>query len=129
MLPDGPYLDYAIKMAAILSKHQCPDGCWSHVYTNPESGSSGKATSLWAMLFYKLFGVSGEPEHLATAKRALDWCLSRQYRGDDPMARGSIIDINRDSGIVYRDWFRLACTYSSSFFGEALMEEMRIRDT
>ena len=127
MLPEGPYLDYACKMAAYLTKYQQPDGSWTHQYTKSTSGYSAKGTSLWCMLFYKLHRITGNPSHLAAAQRALRWCLAHQYRGTDPMAAGSLVDINRDSGIVYRSWFRLACTYSSSFFGEALLEELKLR--
>jgi hypothetical protein len=47
---------------------------------------------------------------------------AHQYAGSNPYARGGIAGISGESGIMYRNWFRLCCQYASAFFGLALRE-------
>jgi len=68
-----------------------------------------------------------DTKYLSVARKALLWCLNNQYDGPDKFADGGIIGISRQSGVIYRPWFKLACSYSSGFFGLAVLEELSLR--
>jgi hypothetical protein len=63
---------------------------------------------------------------LAAARKALQWLIDNQYIGPDPDGFGSVIGCSPHSGVVYRNWFNLSCTYTSGFFGLAALEELKL---
>ena len=123
------YLEKAEKMAGFMMRHQNADGSWSYQCTKtPEDvGVDEKGVALWSLLFYMLYAESGKAQHLTAARRALHWCLNEQYSGSDREAQGGIPGVSPQSGVIYRPWFRLSCTYTTGFFGLALLEELKIR--
>lgn len=115
-------------MADHLMKWQHPDGSWSWIFDRPveEVGVGEKATALWSMLFYKLYGYTNDQRHLEAARKALGWCIDNQYTGNDAEAYGGIVGSCPQSGVVYRPWYTLCCTYASGFFGLAALEELKL---
>ncbi len=131
LLPEeNRYLAKATRLAQHLVDAQSTDGHWDFFFAGgpPDAGASAKGTSLWSLLFYRLHEQTHNPEHLQAARRALAWCLRHRYTGPDPQAQGGIPEINRESGVVYRRWNELICGYTMSWFGLALLEELKIQD-
>lgn len=128
MTQDDAYKEKAIRLAEHLMAGQHPDGCWEYAFDQPVSdvGIAEKGTALWCHLFYRLYHITGNPEHLATARRALNWCLENQYTGPDEDGFGGLPGANFQSGVTYRPWFPLACSYSTAFFGLAVIEELKL---
>jgi hypothetical protein len=115
-------------MAGYMTDTQLPDGSWSYDFNSRNEGEiSEKGTALWSLLYYKLYGFTGKEEHLSVARKALTWCLDNQYDGPDLHAHGGVVGISRQSGVIYRKWFPLTCSYTSGFFGLALLEELSIQ--
>lgn len=129
MIPDETYLNNAIKMADNVMSWQHSDGCWSFKMNQSidKIGVGEKGTALWSLLFYNLYNITKNNKHLNTARKALKWCLSNQYYGMEKDARGGILGCSPQSGVVYREWFNMSCTYTSAFFGLAVIEEMKIQ--
>jgi len=122
------YLEKAKLMASHLQANQLPDGSWSYNFKSLDQQEiSEKGTALWSLLFYKLYHFTKDPEHLSAARKALEWCLDNQYDGPDMHAHGGLIGLSRQSGVVYRQWYPLACSYTSGFFGLAVLEELNIQ--
>lgn len=126
LLEDETYLDKAMKMADRMIEAQNPDGSWSFEFDKkPEVyGYSEKGTAYWSGLMYRLYKFRSMNQYLEAAQKALDWCLKNQYRGLDSDGYGGIIGRSPNSGVVYRKFFDLSCTYTAAFFGEAIMMEM-----
>ena len=123
------YLAKARKMADVLCAYQLENGSWSYSIKDRDPAEiSEKGTALWSLLLYKLYRHTQDPVYLAAARRALGWCLDHQYTGPDPLAQGALVGISRQSGVVYRPWFRLACSYTSGFFGLAVLEELALQE-
>jgi len=130
LMPDeGEYLELAVRMADHLLRAQQPEGYWLHRYEGPAEkwGIGMKGTALWCWLFYELHRHTGNPEHLAAARRALNWLLEEQYFGEDPHAYGGHLAVSPHSAVGYRPWFRVACSYGSAYFGMAVLEELRLQ--
>ncbi|MCH6259143.1 hypothetical protein MLD52_21480 [Puniceicoccaceae bacterium K14] len=127
MPEDDVYLNKAIRLAQHLVDAQAAEGHWEFQFSgnNPYAEVSAKGTALWSLLFYQLYEYTKNPEHLDTARKALVWCINNRYLGSDPEAYGGIDETNRESGVVYRRWNRLVCGYTMSWFGLALIEELK----
>ena len=130
LLPDAGHLDAAKRMAEHLINAQQPDGHWNFRYHRPERevGISEKGTAIWSVLLYRLHAETGDPRHLAAARKALNWCIRNRYAGSDPLGHGGIVGVSPASGVVYRAWFPLICTYTMSFYGNALLAELNARE-
>jgi hypothetical protein len=128
LLPNGGYLKKAEKMAIEISRWQQSSGCWNFRYMEPEEkvGKSEKGTAIWSYFFYQLYKITGNENYLQTARAALRWCLNNLYDGTDIEAYGSIVGCSSASGVGYRRWFKVSCTYTSAFFGLALLEELAL---
>jgi hypothetical protein len=131
MPEDGRYLELAKKMAGHLLAAQHPEGFWAHRFDQPAEvwGVGMKGTALWCWLFYELHRHTGDPQHLAAARRALGWLLDRQDFGPDPRARGGLVAVSPHSAVGIRPWFRVTSTYGTAFLGLALLEELRLQQT
>lgn len=130
LLPDGPYLNKAKRMAEHLLAQQLEDGSWSFEFDKTPDflGISEKGTALWSMLLYKFYALTGDDKHRSSARKALEWCMSQQYEGENADGRGGIIGCTPASGVIYRPFFRMSCVYTSAFMGLALLEELRNMD-
>jgi hypothetical protein len=130
MAPGLGYLDRARRLAAHFVELQHEPGYWGLVINKPigETEISIKGTSLWASLFYRLYELTADETYLAVARRALSYLVEHQYLGSDPDGHGGLVSCSAFSGVDYRRWFRLSCGYSSSFFGLALLSELRIQE-
>ncbi len=127
LLPGEGHLDQANRMAKHLMDAQHPDGHWNFLYDRPESevGISEKGTAIFSALFYRLYQKTRHAEHLETARKALYWCLQhRVSESQDGLACGGIVGRTPASGVVYRRWYPLICTYTMSFYGNALLAEL-----
>ena len=115
-------------MAEHLLKAQTKDGYWAFRFDQPSEavGISEKGTALWSLLFYRLHAATKDPRHLEAARRALRWCIEQQYSGGDMEAHGSLVGVSPHSAVGYRPWFRVACAYTSGFFGLAVLEELKL---
>jgi hypothetical protein len=130
LLPEEGHLEAAIRMASHLLEAQDPDGHWNFLYDRSETevGISEKGTAIWSLLLYRLHRESRDPAHLEAARRALQWCLENRLSGSgDPLAQSGIVGRSPASGVVYRRWFPLICTYTMSFYGNALLAELQSR--
>lgn len=131
IMPNDVYISWAKKMGDQLIKYQNEDGSWNHKMnsSSEEFGKCEKSTSLWGMLFYQLYAVTKDKDHLNAARKALNWCMENQYMADnDPEGYGSLPGRTFNSGIDYREWFNLSCSYSTAFFGLACVQELRIQN-
>lgn len=128
LAPDAGYLPRAERLARHLIEHQQPAGCWAFMFDEDPraTGIAEKGTAVWSALLYQLHAANGDARALAAARRALRYCLSERYTGDDPHARGGIVGCGPNSGIVYRPWQRIACTYTSGFMGLAIARELAL---
>jgi hypothetical protein len=127
--PERGYLDKAARLADHFVALQKPEGYWGLVINKPieETEISVKGTSLWSMLLYQLHAATGEEKYLIAGRKALGWLLAQQYRGDDSDGYGGLISCSAFSGVDYRRWFKLSCSYSSSFFGLAVLQELALQ--
>jgi len=129
LLPaDSIYLRKALKLAENMLACQLDNGAWPYTLYDPVSkvGISEKATALWSLLFYRLFGYSGDQRHREAAERALKWCMANREDAQDSQASGGIAGDTWASGIVYRNYFPLICTYTMDWFGLALLEHLKL---
>ena len=128
MDPDGPWREKAARLAGHLIDAQDASGCWPYVFTHPkeEVAVSEKGTALWSLLLYGLYELTGEETHRHAARRALSWCIRNRYAGDDANAHGGIVGCSPHSGVLYRHWYRLTCSYTTSFMGLALLKELGV---
>jgi len=119
------YLDLARSLAALVVSCQSDNGSWTYVFQKPGATDpeDDKATAIWAYLFYDLYRVTHDPQHLAAGRRALGWCLRHQYRGEDPHLDGGIFNSNAMAYIRRRP---MTILYSTTFFGLALLEELAL---
>lgn len=129
LLPEEGYLEYAKKMAVFFVKSQHPDGSWSWQYDKPveQVGIGEKGTALWSYLLYRLYDATKEKVYLEAGRKALKWCMNVQYDGNDSEAYGSVVGCNPQSGVGYRSWFSVSCTYTSAFMGLAILEELALK--
>jgi len=129
MMPEERYLNLATKMAEHLIESQLPSGSWPFRFTHTveEDGVAEKGTALWSLLLYRLYNATGNDKHLNAARKALQWCLDNQYTGPDPHAYGGIVGDGRRSGINFRFWYPMTCSYAASFFGLAIIEELQLK--
>jgi hypothetical protein len=126
LLQGEKYLTAAKKMADHLVNSQLADGSWPFQYEKSveQVGVSEKGTAIWSYLFYELYKATKEKVYLDAARKALIWCLNSQYDGSDPEAYGSVVGRSPASGVGYRQWFDVSCTYTSAFMGMAIIEEL-----
>jgi hypothetical protein len=54
--------------------------------------------------------------------------MDNQYTGSDIEGQGGVIGLTFQSGVTYRNWFPLACSYTSGFFGLAILEELKLQN-
>ena len=130
MMPESNYLGKAEKMAHQIIKYQLPNGAWSFKYNQQvdKSGYSEKGTAIWSYFLYRLYSYTKNEIYLQSARRALIWCLNSIYDGPDLEANGSIVGLSEQSGVGYRQWFNVSCTYTSAFFGLAILEELKLSE-
>ncbi|MCQ5385120.1 glycoside hydrolase family 88 protein [Hungatella hathewayi] len=123
LLNEKQYLEKAEKMADAMLKVQNDDGSWYFVFAegSENQGIAEKGTAYWSGLLYRLYEYSGENKYFNAAEKALEWCLDNQYWGDDFDGYGGIIGRNPSSGVIYRRFFDLSCTYTSAFVGDAIV--------
>ena len=128
MMPEDKYLERAQQMAVHLVDAQHPDGYWAFDFDRPVElvGISEKGTTLWGLLFYRLYSQTGDEQYLVVARKALRWGMDAQYAGDDLNAAGGIVGRSPASGVVYRRWFPLICTYTMAWHGLAILEEIKL---
>ncbi len=132
MIPEGDYyLKKAITLAENVIDKQLEDGSFPwQLYVDPQKvGISEKGTPLWSLLLYQLYQYTDNPKYLESAQKALQWCMKNQYTGDDKLAKGGIVGDTWASGIVYRHYYPLICTYTMDWFGLAAIEELKILES
>lgn len=129
---DDEYLRMAQKTADFIIENQQPDGFFNNYFAIEDGGGIGeKSTALWSWLLYRLYSLcrneDNSEKYLIAARRALCYLMRSQQIDGDPMVRGGLIAESQQSGIVYRPFFKMACTYASSFFGLAAIEEWKLQ--
>lgn len=119
--------DGDIRLGDPLLAAQHPGGHFSSNFDRPteEVGFTAKGTALWSLLFSGAYGASGEQRYLEGSRRALRWCLDKQYTGPDPEAHGGLPGVSPHSAVGYRPFFRVSCAYGAGFFGLAVAEELK----
>lgn len=128
-----PESDFYLKKAITLSDHllegQTADGHWNFLFRDEQYPNeiSVKGTALWSLLFYQLYAETGDQRHLDAARKSLDWCINNRIQFEG-LSFGGIPEMNRESGVIYRRWSRLVCSYTMSWFGLALLEELKLQD-
>ena len=129
LLEDIVYLQKAEKMARAMMSYQNEDGSWYFKFDRgaEHTGISEKGTAYWSGLLYRLYDATQNPEYREAARKALDWCVENQYLGEDSDGWGGIIGRTPSSGIIYRRFFDLSCTYTSVFFADALVRGWKHR--
>jgi uncharacterized protein YyaL (SSP411 family) len=122
---DARYLELARALAGRVMECQDADGSWTYLFRKPGAADArdDKGTAIWAYLFYGVYRVTHDERHLAAARRALGWCLRHQYRGDDPHLDGGLLNTNSMAYVRRRP---MTILYSTTFFGLALLEELKL---
>lgn len=129
LAPENPsYLEKAKKTADFIMQYQHSDGHFNNFFAQEESGGVGeKSTGLWSWLLYRLYAETHEEKYVAAARKALIYMINSMDDGqEDPNLRGGVIANSHQSGIIYRPYFKMACTYATSFFGLAALEELKL---
>lgn len=132
MMPqENVYLNKAKNMAQNIIDFQRPDGSWSFRLEDQSNTEeiSEKGTPLWSMLLYQLYEFTNDAKHLEAAQKALKWCMKNQYSGPDRLAHGGIVGQTRASGVVYRPWYPMICTYTMDWFALALIEQIQLLES
>ena len=122
---DAKYLELARALARQVIECQHEDGSWTYGFKKPQASDprDDKGTAIWAYMLYTLHRVTGEVAYQESARRALGWCLRHQYRGDDPNLDGGLLHENSMAYVRRRP---MTILYSTTFFGLALLEELRL---
>lgn len=130
LMPTAKNLERCRNMADNFVEHQREGGYWSFNYDQPveEVGISEKGTALWSWLLYRTYHYTKDEKYLESARKALNWCLENRYVGPDIEARGSIPGTTDQSAVFYRPWFKVSCTYTTAFFGLAVLEELKLQE-
>ena len=120
------YLALAMALAERILAVQSASGAWAYLFeAAAENGPfDDKGTAIWAYYLYRLYGHTNDERHLDGARKALSWCLQRQYRGPHPRLDGGLLHENTMAYVRRRP---LTILYSTTFFGLALLEELRLR--
>jgi uncharacterized protein YyaL (SSP411 family) len=128
--PEKGYLEKAIRITEQVITTQASDGSFSVRFDRSSEfvGVGDKATALWACLLIRLYKINGEKKYYTSGMKALEWCMDHQYFGQDTVARGGIVGRSWPSGITFRHWFDVVCTYTVSFFGNALAEALSLNE-
>lgn len=123
------YFEKCRRMASVLMNYQNEDGSWWYRFSeaDPVNGIAEKGTAVWAVMFYRLYKMTGDAAYLETAGKALSWLIGNQYRGADRDGRGGVPVAGPMSGVSYRPFFRMACQYTAGFLGLALIEELGLK--
>lgn len=123
LLEEAQYLEKAKKMADVMLKAQNIDGSWNFVFEkgSERQGIAEKGTAYWSGLLYRLYEFTKATAYFDGAEKALGWCLENQYLGEDSDGYGGVIGRNPSSGVIYRRYFDLSCTYTSAFLGDAII--------
>lgn len=122
---DIKYLELARMLAERVMDCQHEDGSWAILFKKPgpDDPRDDKGTAIWAYMFYLTYRETGDERHLAAARRAAGWCLRHQYRGEDPHLDGGILNTN---SMAYVQRRAMTILYSTTFFGLALLEELKL---
>lgn len=131
MMPEGDvYLKKAEILAENIVNEQLMNGSFPFkLYSKGENISiSDKGTPLWSMLLYQLYRYTQDPKHLQAAQSALIWGIQNQYHSEDINAIGGIVGDTWASGIVYRNYFPLTCTYGIAWYGLSIIEQLKISE-
>jgi hypothetical protein len=119
-------LKRAVVVADRVAACQRPDGGWAGGLFKPPVMSEAvddKCTAIWAYFFYDLYRETKNPRDLAVARAATGWCLRHQDWGNDPHTRGAMVTENSMAYVRRRP---MVNTYSTVFFGLALLEELKL---
>ncbi len=127
--PENKYIERAIALSDNMVKYQNDDGSFNFRLDEHYSytGIGEKAVALWSLLFYQIYQETKYTRYLAAARKALNWCINNQYLGSDLEAYGCIPGNSEVGAVGYRQFFNVACQYTSGFFGLALLEELKLR--
>jgi hypothetical protein len=122
---DTRYLVLARALTRRVIECQHEDGAWTYLFRRPKENEprDDKGTAIWAYMLYELHRTTRDAEHLAAARRALGWCLRHQYRGADPNLDGGLL---HENGMAYIRRRPMTILYSTTFFGLALLQELRL---
>ncbi|MFI3169989.1 MAG: glycoside hydrolase family 88 protein [Faecalibacterium sp.] len=127
--PMNKYIKRAIVLSDEIIAKQNADGSFYFRLDEGDSyrGIGEKAVSLWCLMLYKMYRATKYPRYLVAARKALNWCIRHQYLGEDQEAFGCVPGNSEVGAVGYREYFNLACQYTSGFFGLALLEELKVR--
>lgn len=123
---EADYLARAVAVAEFVCDRQSVDGGWSTFLDTSaeECGVDEKAVAIWAYLLQRLARMTGSGTYRDHSRHAISYLTERQ---DLSSARregwGGVPGRSPRSGIMYREWFRLSCSYTVSFLALALLEE------
>jgi len=125
------YLEKSRVMARSLIDFQQEDGSWSfYCNQSPDiNGVSEKGTAAWCYLFYRMYRMTQESVYLETARKALKWLLNNQYYKEDVQGHAGIPAQTPHSGVLYRAFYKISCSYTVSFFTMAILEELELQET
>ena len=120
---DTRYLDLAKTLGDRIAASQGHDGAWTDAFRAPTAGDpiNDRAIAMGAWMFYELHRLSGETTYLATARRALTWCLRHQDFSDNLDLFGAIPNT---TGMAHLASRRMTILYTTEFFGLALLAEL-----
>lgn len=120
---DKRYLELARALGNEIAAAQGDDGAWTDAFHPPADGDriNDRAIAMGAWMFYELYRLGGDDAHLATARRALTWCLRHQDFGDNPDLFGAIPNETPMAHLAPR---QMTILYTTQFFGLALLAEL-----
>lgn len=118
------YLDLGVDLADRTLECQHEDGSWTIGYHVPEDNESrdDKAGGIWAYQMRRLHALTGDPRYLESSRRAMSWCARQLTVDPRRQDYGSMVNAKPMAHITNRE---MAVLYSTTFYGLALLEELK----
>lgn len=96
-----------------LLREQLPNGGWAYNFDRAYYGEDCKGIPVIAKSLMEWHAVVGDDRLLLSARRALDWCVTRTTLSGE--AAGGIFSFNLEGAVVHNLYTETAFVYSSAY--------------
>ena len=109
------YLVRAFKCADFCVREQNSNGSWYYEIGDSDGGECNKATPVLAYVLARISEYTKNNKYHNAAKRALSWCKSHIYNGNDKNAKGGIVTWTWEGCITRPRNRRTAVPYANAY--------------